>query len=388
LAYDHGDGETWLQRLPGGEIVGRLSNGEAALLDMVFSEDGSMLAVRGRDGMVIIWRIQEENQGAYKVTYQNSFESVNENGSMVFSPDNIYLTTSGTYGDVVMWSIFSGEMFIVTSSFQDRRIDSMSFTPSGGLLAVLVEDEVSLWKPNQEITYRYFNQATESLYKEGLPHPLAEGNDIPEIIEFSQLVMNKFGKISEAANLIPFPLLVPTRLPEFINITDVVLYTNDIVCLEYGFPQQQTNYSSLYICEKYIGNSGPPIMKVGPDADIISLEIETMSGPKKAEYVYGDWYQARMGNSDSLMRSGLPDDAWIWDKNSSSQRLRWVQYGILVSVYYQVDDPFTAVLDGDVIRITRDSYNPYVNQTDLMQIAVGMRKYKEVSNYYYLDEGG
>ena len=130
-------------------------------------------------------------------------------------------------------------------------------------------------------------------------------------------------------------------------------------------------------------------MTVGASAAIIPIDIDTNSGQKRAEYVHGDWIWA--GDRSLVpdyITNGVTNDIWKWDLRSASQNLRWVQYGILISLYYQVETPLFTGLSVIAERSELNIITSYLNQMDLVQIASAMSKYEEVKTNYFYNNGG
>ena len=128
-------------------------------------------------------------------------------------------------------------------------------------------------------------------------------------------------------------------------------------------------------------------MTVGKSADVIPVRIETISGQKSAEYVQGDW---RISQSFTQPANNVPfgevHNVWNWDSNSASQRLRWVQYGILISLYYQANDPLTSLLSFSNMIELQSSTHSQLNQMDFVQIASAMRMYGDVKTEYFSND--
>ena len=73
--------------------------------------------------------------------------------------------------------------------------------------------------------------------------------------------------------------------------------------------------------------------------------------------------------------NGEMTNIWLWNDHSNSKRLRWQQSGILIALYYRVENLYSPVLlDSENLRKVT-AINNILSQADLIQIAGGMKWY-------------
>lgn len=145
LAMDHGDGTIWLENLPDQHIIGRLSSGMERVNGLTFSDDGSMLAIRSEKGTASLWRLHLSDLGILTVTPVSPIQPININGNMLFSPDNQFLATSGSYAEIIAWDISNGAMYSLTYSIPNSTVNSIAFSKNGDKLAAVVENQIVMW---------------------------------------------------------------------------------------------------------------------------------------------------------------------------------------------------------------------------------------------------
>lgn len=381
LATSRGDGSVWIQNLPSGKVIGRFRSTQLDVSNLVFSNDGSLLASRSTDGTIDLWQIVSTDSDTLSIRLTNTIQSYRYFGDLAFSTDNKYLASIGDQAGVTLWSIPEGKTFTISPSVSSGMAFSLAFSKDGDKLEAFFGHEILLWGKPAELASSYFVHASLDNYSDTLPLPEATANDIPQFQSPPGGVLDDHLNLEQAATLLPFPLIVPDHLPEFVKFLDASVNQDGSVWMRYVTYSQQSYLSLLYIYEKIIGDSTPPTMTIGASANVLLNPIETLSGRTSAEYVRGDWFDWRgfappVGDSFS----GDIIDAWRWDNGSSSQRLRWQQNGILIAMYYKVNSTFQSVLPEPSQNDKLFFVSSLLGQGDLVQIASGMQLYSELKS--------
>jgi WD40 repeat protein len=375
VASARGDGTVWLQTIPTGQVVSRLGGSRVAVSDMAFSLDGLLLATRSMEGMINIWQISGIDNGAISISLLNTFRTDNLYGPISFSPNNRYLATSSVVGGILLWGVFDGNIYTVSSSTPDGRLDSLAFSNLGDTLAAtIVNNDIVLWDINPGSSSTFFVHALWDSYGDSGPMPLATANDILMLREPAGLSVDDHLSLDQTAADLAFPLLVPADLPENISLREARVNIDGSAWLEYEASDQGGVQAGLYIYEQAIGNTVPPTMTIGASAAVIQIPLITASGMEIADYVQGDWIWSRYYNSQDSTHY----DSWDWYVMKPTQRLRWQQQGIFIALYYQVTSPFERMVNQPV----SNEFVPLDNlltQQDLVQIAKGILPFSEAN---------
>ncbi len=375
LASAREDGSVWLQSLPGGEVIGRLGGSQVVISELAFSNDGTQLATRSLEGVINLWQIEMDDSDSLSITALNSFQSTNNVGALSFSPDNKYLATTGTVGQIMVWSVPDGDLYSASASFPIGKITSLTFSDEGKL-AIVIENEIVLCRIPIKLSSTFFVPSSLDTYFDFPPLQESFANDIPQFQSPAKGAGDEHLTLNQVAR--HFPLIIPTRLPEDINFQEARINQDDSVTLRFTVSSQPGKQSTLYIYEKVIGSSQPPTMSVGENAEILHTRIATIPGRSVAEYVRGDWLSTRSFIPPSIDSPvGESHDVWRWDNASSSQRLRWMQYGLLIAMYYQTYNTYVPVLIGPEQGIELFRINTLLTKEDFEQIALWMMLYSE-----------
>jgi len=142
LATSRGDGSIWLQSLPSGIVIGRVSSTQLDVSSLSFSQDGSLLAARSIDKSIDVWQINTEASIAPPIKLVSTIQSFGYAGPLAFSPDNRYLAAETEGGEVVFWSLPDEELFIISPIFSQGVVYDMVFSPAGGRLAELLRNKI------------------------------------------------------------------------------------------------------------------------------------------------------------------------------------------------------------------------------------------------------
>jgi hypothetical protein len=281
-------------------------------------------------------------------------------------------------GEVTLWSVPEGIIFTIAPSVPNEMVYSLAFSKAGDKWAAVFENEIMVWGVPSELASSFYVHAMKDNNVNSKPLPEATANDIPLLRSPANGVVEDHLSLDQATALSPFPLFIPAHLPENISFLDAMVNKDGSVWLRYVTYHQQSYESLLYIYEKIIGNSTPPTMTIGASAEVLLTRIETASGRENAEYVRGDWILSQgitPPTEDSL--SGEVIDVWQWDNSSHSQRLRWHQNGILIAMYYQVNQPYKPVLNEPAQNPQTFVLSTLLTKGDLEQIASGMMPFAE-----------
>ncbi len=365
VATARGDGSIWLQNIPSGKLIARLGGQQLSVSALAFSPDGSKLAARSSEGVINVWNLSPS------ITLLSSIRTYNYVGSLAFSPDNKYLASTGLIGEVSMWTIPDGQTYTLSTSVPNGMVFAASFSPLGNILAAVFENEIVLWGIPPSTASRFFTHVADSPFVNHQTIASSNASDLPDFISENAAVRNL--DLEQAATLAAFPVVVPTRLPVGLEFLDATMNSDGSIRLRYVEYGNQSYSTMLYVYEKYIGDQVPPTMTIGAAADISLIVFDTSSGLVDAEYIHGDWL-AVSGYFSSDVGTGVVDwqAAYQWDSANHSQRLRWVQDGVFVTIYYQVNQWYKPVLNEPLINQSVFSLATIPTKIDMIQIASGM----------------
>jgi WD40 repeat protein/DNA-directed RNA polymerase specialized sigma24 family protein len=379
IASARGDGTVWLQSMPNGEVFARLGGHRIAVRDIAFSPDGTLLATHTLDGTINLWQIGETEAGAFSVTPINTIQSNDYVGSIYFSPDNKYLASTGMVGEITLWSVPDGNVFTISSTVPNGMVDSLTFSKAGDKLAAVIQNEIAIWGIPLNQSSRYFVHSGQDTRIVSRTLLESSASDIPQI----QLPASSGGdehlNVYQASSTLP-SLIVPMHLPENITFQDARVLSDGSIWLRYEASDSPSINATLNIFEQRVGNTSVPTMTIGANATVVSVRIETSTSWVPGEYVHGDWISSLVFTStggESL--SGDVQDIWQWDNNSGSQRLRWLQNGLLIAVYYEVNRNWSPVLEGPSQENNTFRSSFILSQEDMLQIAQGMAPLLEVT---------
>lgn len=99
------------------------------ILGVAFSPDGQMLATAGSDGSVILW----DRAGGSRLRTLSWPDWIWAD-SVAFSPDGKLVASGGSNGTIRLWETATGNE--VRTLPHDKKVNSVAFSPNGGLLAV------------------------------------------------------------------------------------------------------------------------------------------------------------------------------------------------------------------------------------------------------------
>ncbi len=382
LATARADGTVWLQGLPDGKLIARLGDQGLSMGNLAFSSDGSMLATRSYEGGIDLWTIKAEQNDQTHLTLLSGIQYTGYVGPLAFSPDDKYLVSISLPGEITLWSLPDGKMFALSNPVPQGMGYALAVSQGGNMMAAAFDTEIVLWGLPPNYASTYYQRANQDTFVDSPPLPASTYNTIPE--QGPVGTANGSLDLGQAAALLKFPLLVPTRLPENLTFLDATVDPDGSVVLRYVAYQGKSFQALLYIYEKVLGNSSPPTITVGASADIMLTHVENASGRVYADYVRGDWILSqRITPPEDGSLQGVEHSVWTWDNTSGSQRLSWQQNGIFVSLYYLVNQPFQQALpssgpaDGTQMRGLLD-------QSDLVQVANWMDWYSQADNTFIL----
>lgn len=373
LATARSDGIILLQSLPDGKVVGRVSANDHFISNLVFSNDGNLLAVRSSVGAITLWEIDGIRSEAPSIKLLNSFRSYVYDGALAFSSDSKYLASSGIAGGITLYDVPEGNIYSISSSSNIGTVFSLAFSQDGNKLASAFENEVVMWGLHTDRSSNYFAHSLQGRYIDTLPIPSPSASDIPALQTPENGSVDERLSLVQASALLDFPLVIPTHLPANINFISASVNNDGSVLVRYDAYNPELYQATLYIYEKNIGDSPPPTMTIGAGANVLLTQVATDSGSASAEYVQGDWFWRQTYTPPKPGFShGQAHNVWDWDLTSNSQRLRWQQDGILIALYYQAYPLYSPlmhlVLGSDNITYV----SSILSQKDIEQIGSGM----------------
>lgn len=375
LATGHGDGTVWLQYLPSGKMIGRLGGQQLAVISLAFSHDGSLLAARSGEGKINLWNISMESKDSLAFALLNTIQSSDIISDLVFSPDNKYLASSGLIGTIGLWGVPDGKIYTLTPSKSYGMVYSVTFSNSDGTLATMFENDIEFWRLPPKYTSDFFTPATQDTFLNSQPLPLSTANDIPKLNDYN---IGGMLSMDQATAKLEFPLIIPNRMPESFTYLGATINPDGSVWLRYIKYGGELSYQAiLYIYESAIGYAAPPTMTIGASASVLPVRLDTFTGETTAEYVDGDWIYSRGFTAPEFSYSTSGDivEVWRWDNSSFSQRLRWVEAGVFIALYFKVDESYTPILSTPSPGNQPEGWDALLSQEDLVQIASGMQWY-------------
>jgi hypothetical protein len=258
---------------------------------------------------------------------------------------------------------------------------SIDFSDQGNRMAAAFESNLLIWKIPPENESDFFDHSFTDHTDGAEPLPKGSATDLPLLVNMDPIIKAGDMSVNQMANLLQFPLIIPTHLPEYISFAEAGKNQDGGIWLRYQLKNQSRSEVSLYILEQINWESRPPKMTIGEDALVTPLTINIDGETVTAEYVTGDWTVASgFSSQPGSINSGEMTNIWLWNDHSTSKRLRWQQYGILIAMYFRVENLYTPVL-ADVDRKNKVTLiNNLLSQADMIQIARGMKWYMEVSD--------
>jgi WD40 repeat protein/DNA-directed RNA polymerase specialized sigma24 family protein len=380
LATSLDDGSVLLQNLPSGKIIGRFNSNQLDVSSLAFSDDGSLLASRSTDATIDIWQIGAADSTTASITLINTIQSYGYEGILALSPDNKYLASADMNGGVTFWSVPDGNIFAPSTSLPIGMVNSLAFSKDGEKVASMIENEIILWGLHPDRSSLYYDHSGANTYVDSKPVPGPTASDIPVFQPSDNSAIEGNLNLKQAAASVTFPLLIPNHLPENINFVSASVNNDGSILLRYDANDPELYQATFYIYEKSIGNSVPPTMTIGADADVILTQVETISGSVPAEYVQGDWtWRQSFTPPPDGSTNGVTHDVWDWDSSSTTQRLRWRQNDILIGLYYQVYKPYSPIMYTSIESDKLIDLSSVLYQGDLLQIASGMMPLSKMS---------
>ncbi len=379
LVTARNDGSVWIQEIPAGKIIGKMNPNRQIDNNVAISEDGTLIAIRTSDGVINVWEMEQTVSESPSFIFIKTFHSYIYDGALTFSPDNKYLASSGMAGDVTLWSLPDGVEVNLTTATTTGIAYSLAFSNDGNKLASVFENEIVLWALHPDKSSRYFVHTITDRFFDSNPLPTPTATDILAL-QSQNSNRSSYQTLEQVVGKIDFPLNIPSRLPENFTFSTASVNSDGSILLQYDTNPQEYQ-ASLYIYEKYIGDTTPPTMTVGTGADVLPTQIEIPAGSSTAEYVQGDWKWSLIFTPlGEYSGKATTHEIVDWDFTSNSQRLRWQQDGILIALYYQFSRIYTPVLPTPVETSRIVKLSPILDQSDLEQIASGMLPFSGVSH--------
>ena len=370
------DGTVWLQNLPTGEVISRIQGDGVVTNSLTFSNDGSLLAFHSLSGKLFVWQIDTSDHAAPSIKFVNTFQSYGYIRGISFSPDNKYIAATGKIGEVALLNILDGNVYTLSTSVPSGMVYSIAFTTEGNRMAAAFENQVLIWRIPHNYTSFYFSHAASEHNDGPEPYPAAGANDLPILESMDPSVEAGQMTVEQMADTLKFPIILPTHLPDYISFKEAGRTQDGSIWLKYELKNQPGSEASLYIFERIARDNQSLKMTIGESALITPLPIIIDGTQVTAEYVSGDWLKATgFSSNPGGSGNGEMTNIWLWNDHSNSKRLRWQQSGILIALYYRVENLYSPVLlDSENLRKVT-AINNILSQADLIQIAGGMKWY-------------
>jgi WD40 repeat protein len=381
LATARVDGTVWIQKLPGGDVLSRIKGDGVVANSLSYSDDGSLLVFHSLSGKIFIWQMTELNKFTPSIKFVSTFQSYGYVGGISFTPDNKYLATTGKVGEVSLLNVLDGKFYTLSTSVPSGMVYSIAFSGEGNKMATAFENQVLIWNIPTEYSSSFFIHSRSDQNDGPEPLPKASANDLPILMNLNPIIESGNASADHMANVLQFPLILPAHLPEFISFKEAGKNQDGSIWLQYELKNQNGSESSFYIFERIIRDSNPPTMTIGEDALVTPLPISIAGDMVTAEYVSGDWSVATgFPSQPGSLDNGEMTKNWLWNGHSASKRLRWQQYGILIAMYFRVENLYTHVL-ADVDRRNKVTLiSNLLSQADMLQIARGMKWYMDLND--------
>ena len=341
LASARQDGTVWLQMLPNGLLLARLSGSQVAMYDVVFTPDGTRLASRSVDGMVNLWQISWQGFGALDVTPLNSYSFPYWMGNLGIMADGSSLATIMSDGGVGIWNVNNAQTFRISTP----QIDRLALAPNGDTLATASHEGIYLWNGPGMTDGAYFSRT--------------ETDTLPQVDFLSGVGMADLqsgswpSSLGQSSNLYRLDelwsndLIAPAHLPEWIVFDSAYQLEDEKILLYYTVEKSTDESSGLFILEQQVDHAQLSMLSVGNSAEIYSTSWDDV----QAEYVRGEWLP--VWDSSVIMA----DMDWAWNNQASAERLTWMHDGILITMYYIDSSPAATI----------------IGLEDMLQIAAGFQ---------------
>jgi WD40 repeat protein/DNA-directed RNA polymerase specialized sigma24 family protein len=331
IATSESDNLVWVRRASSGEVLLRLEGHGSGLNKAVFSTDGRFLAAVWRGGLVDVWKIETEEEGAVEAVYLRTLAHSREVSHLGFAPAGVYLVTVSETAEFRMWNVFSGTSTRLDfPSIDLNNVTSFSLDP----LAAGVYDGAGQGKVHLVYLWSGFSsQDGPSFFELGetdgdLPEGSLPAYRTREPGQGYTYVGKEviYNNLYQADKAVPYPLLAPTYLPPDFKFRLAQVFPTGAVSLHYDLLESpgEKPVATLVILQ-HPDKPGFPGYTVGASALIQDVEITGLP----AEYVRGEWQSFTLGEDDQ------GQFAWHWDSQSASQRLRWKDGEQLYAIHYR-----------------------------------------------------
>ena len=149
LASGGEDGVVNVFQANSGQLLYQTTAHESGITDLMFLRDDSWLVTAGAEGVARIWSADGGVLLRQLVGHEDSIDTID------VGPNGDWLATGSSDTTVRLWALRDGPLFAMLSAHNDR-VENVWFTPTGSLLAgVSIDGEIVLWDGD---TYELLNR--------------------------------------------------------------------------------------------------------------------------------------------------------------------------------------------------------------------------------------
>jgi WD40 repeat protein/LysM repeat protein len=325
------DPSIWIQRLPRGDVIHRLTGYGSMISSASFSPDGKYLIVQFTDGLMQVWQLEVDALGSIIPTLVNEGNSAVPFGKIVLSPEGAFVATGTLFDGVHLWEITNGRSWTIPGSNNVRFISGVVFSPNGYKLAASsLGGGVYLWSKTSapDDSKMFAITFTDEFIQ--IPNRRRPIQDAVAHLDLDRIDIEGL-TLYEADDQVPFDLFAPFRLPSTVMFVESSIMQDGGVLVQYRVDDRLSGQpiADLYFRQRLITGAIQPI-RIGESAFVENIQFYGRS----AEYVRGDWLSIPAQEAISSIAQDIQNIHWTWSSASDVQQMRWQHSTQLFSLSY------------------------------------------------------